>query len=726
MVFLAVLSGLINLSAQTVFQKVVSMTAGDLYTTYIIVALTFIVGSGIGGFYSYLIRPWLHWVELLTGCYTLGVGLFLSGPFYEYDIPIWAVSAGLILPALALGTHIPLYSYYLRQLRFGILYFLYHFGAVLGLIAFEWYFVQAGSVKGSLFFIGSVQLVLGVLLIRFKRSGNFLVEKPPVSSRPHLWLQLYPRSVISVFFASTLSYYAVFWALRTQTLITDAFRLHATLISSAVFFWMATAGILSKRIRASTEYILLGMGLSFSLIYLGFTFVSTRLTGLYSGSLANYFFVSFILALFLTLPVLLSSLVFISETRTLQVHLQVDVASGGLNLFAGIGNLLGFFLAGSLAVYLWEPLYFLLAAGICYLAFLTLKRLRGVPLLSFSLFALVTLILIFQVDLKKSLFLNLVPRESRSTEQIENVFISSDAFSTIATYDLIADSSEIPVQKMYVVDGHLSHNLESSVEFVVGLIPAMYFKKPPRKSMVIGLGSGQTSWAAAAISQRVELVEIAPSVLRNLKLLRKFNFNLADRDNIEILMKDGFSMMRSCARGSYDLIVNTSTYPSNHGASKLYSDEMNELAEQCLNAEGVYVTYFDGSTVNDLTDFYEFVYPILRHFRYVDILIEPYPIVFATNTFRSLQPLSAGDFLYQDDYSRFTKKFPDVLNTACRTFLRSIPSPAYEPLLNNLDKAYLERNSLRLSIRSKDLNFQFRTFSELYNSLSDIPLYSCE
>lgn len=729
MVLIAILSGLINLSAQTVFQKVVSMTAGDLYTTYTIVVLTFIVGSGIGAFYSYLIRPWLHWIELLAGCYTFFVGFLLSGPFFQYEIPLCVVAAGLALPALALGTHIPLYSYYLRQLRFGLLYCFYHFGAVLGLIAFEWHFVHAGSIKGALYFTGTVQLTLGALLIHLNRQGRFHIDKISKSYSVVEWLKLFPKSVLSVFIASTISYYGVIWAFRTQALITDAFRLQATVISSAVFFWMALAGILSKKTNGTTGKIFLGMGISYSLIYLGFPHVSLTMTSLFNGNLANYFAISFLLALYLTTPVLFSSLVFITETRVMQRQLPVDAASGGLNLFASLGNLLGFAFSGLLAAHFWNPLYMLLASGSCFLLFITLQypskmarsRLAGSGLIVFLL-----LLAMSMVDLTSTMFLNHVSPEARATERIENIFISADAFSTLATFDIASDDEARPAQKLYLVDGHLSHNLESSAEFLVGLLPAMYFDKPLKKSMVIGLGSGQTSWAVAAISKQTELIEISQSVQRNLSLLKNFNFDLITKENVKIIMKDGFSSVRICPPKSYDLIVNTSTYPSNHGAGKLYSDEMIEFVENCLTSEGVYVTYFDGSTVNDLTDFYEFVYPIMRHFRHLDISLEPYPVLFAYNTPRNLRPLSAKSFVSESDFIQFNEKYPNVLAQPCRNFLRHLPAPAYQPLLTTLDNSYLERNSLRLSIQSKNVNHSPKSFTEVYNSPSSIPVYSCE
>ncbi len=726
MVLLAVLSGLINLSAQTVFLKVVSMTAGDLYTTYIIVALTFILGSGVGGFFSNLIRPWLHWVEALTGCYTLFLGILLSGSFYHYDVPLWFVSAGLILPALALGTHLPLYGYYLRRIRFGLLYFLYHFGAVLGLMMFEWYFIKAGSVKDALLFTGAIQLTLGMLLLRQKHLGNLKLEQSGKFLSPLQWIKLFPKSAFSVFFASTLSYYEVFWALRTQLLITDAFRMHATLISCAVFFWMALAGILSKRLQTSSEKVFLGMGLSFAIVYLTFPFLSLNFTGLFNGSIWNYFQISFGLALFLTLPVFCSSLVFIVETRSIQSRLPIDVVSGGLNLFSCLGNVTGFFIAGTLAAYFWQPLYFLFAVASCIGIFLFWHRPKGYRLILYSVASATILFAMSYIDLTKTLFLNHLSIEARATERIENIFLSSDAFSTMATFDLKTDDEKDNVQKLYIVDGHLSHNLDSSAEFIVGLTPAMYFNGPPKKTMVIGLGSGQTSWAAAAISEHTELVEISQSVVKNVRLLRDYNFDLMEKKNVNVLLQDALSIVRNCQPESYDLIINTSTYPSNHGASKLYSDEMSELSENCLDRNGIYVTYFDGSTVNDLTDFYEFVYPIMRHFRHLDISIKPYPIVIAYNTPRKLEALSAKDFIDPADFEIFDKRFPNTFATKCRTFLRNVPLPGYEPLLSSMDRSYLERNSLRLSIQSKNINHVSRTFPELYNTLSNTPLYSCE
>ncbi len=52
-------SGLISLTFQALFQRLVSLSAGDLYTTFAFTSLVFIVGSAVGSFLGPFFRKQL-------------------------------------------------------------------------------------------------------------------------------------------------------------------------------------------------------------------------------------------------------------------------------------------------------------------------------------------------------------------------------------------------------------------------------------------------------------------------------------------------------------------------------------------------------------------------------------------------------------------------------------------------------------------------------------------
>ena len=223
----------------------------------------------------------------------------------------------------------------------------------------------------------------------------------------------------------------------------------------------------------------------------------------------------------------------------------------------------------------------------------------------------------------------------------------------------------------------------------------------------MGMGGGQAAWAVSAISQNTDMVEISPTVIDNLRILKEYNNNLGQRKDLNIFMRDGFSFVRDCTPSSYDLIFNTGTYPSNFNASKLYSEEFIGLAKKCLTPYGVFQTYFDFYTVISMEQFYEFLAPLAKHFKHIDIMLEPYPLVFAYDIPRQIQRLTDDDLLRAQDKAFYNKFKADkkLFQTDCQKFLRHAPRPNYTPRMNSLDQSYLEANSLKNMVKSFSNNF---------------------
>ncbi|MFS4460605.1 hypothetical protein [Bdellovibrio sp. HCB2-146] len=729
MILFALISGLINLSSQVVYQKVVSMVVGDLYTTFISVMLTFILGSALGSYFGNHFRRYLYLIELGAGLFSLGVYALLHGPFYEQAIPLPLVIAALFLPALALGTHIPLYSYYLRKAKFGFVYCLYHFGALFGLLGFEWYFVNAGSVQSSVLFIAITQIILGSVIAILTKKEIFKVERGP-SHPPALSKFVQDRfvTIASILTASLLSFYLVLWALKTQVLVNEAYRLHATSVSLAVFLWMAAAGIVGSKLKSLPTWICFA-GMSAAALFIQGTFPKfiIGITTLNNGQITSYFFVSLLLSLYLTIPVFFSSLLFVTRTQDIQKHYEVDVASGTLNLFASFGNIAGFAVAGLMASYFWTREYFIVLIGlalICALVWAWLEKQSKFATIT-SVAILVLAIPAFQTNQKEGLFLNRIQPEFRSCEKITDVQVFSSPLSSVALYsrsvrEELADCKTmgLPVRRIYLIDGHLSHDIWMGDEFLVGLSTAKYFDRPLEKSLVIGVGSGQAAWGVAAISKETDMVEIAPVAIDNLAILKDLNGDLQNKPGVNFILQDGFGFARACPKNSYDLIFNTATYPSSFNASKLYSDEFVGFAKSCLTADGVYQTYFDQNTVKDMATLQEFLAPIQKHFRYVDIMLEPYPQVYAYDNPRAITPLAKEDFVNPADYDYFYKLHAKDFDLKCRPFLRNLPRPQKVPRLNTLDRAILEQNGIR---RAVELRYGHEVYPQMVNEFYRSP-----
>lgn len=735
MLIFALLSGLVNLSSQVVFQKVVSMIVGDLYTTFIAVTLTFILGSAIGSYFGSYFRKYLAWIELLSGFYNLLVFALLGGSFYGMQVPLTVVAFGLFLPALALGTHIPLYSYYFRKMRFSGIYGLYHAGGILGLLAVEWYFTNAGSARAAVLTIALIQLLLGIVIGLSLYFKKFRIEESNTQARvlpAHIFA--FVRKGVPAFAASILSFYGVVWALKTQTLTTETFRLHATSISSAVFFWMAVAGALGGlAVRLPLWSLFALMAVQFLAIYGTFGQALLAITDLRNGEMINYFVMAFVLSIYLTFPVLSSSLIFIHCTSSLQKKWDVDIASGILNLFASIGNLFGFILASTMAAVFWESDYFIVAVALVILL-LSYYAIQGGALRAGSLCAVILIILsgvLFTQNLRDDLFQNRVRDYNRSCEEIVKTEVHSHPLSTMALYTyqvkkpLGTDCVDMAPSRFYVIDGHVSHDIHRGDEILVGLMTAKYLSQASRRSLVIGVGSGQSAWGVAAVSERTDLVEISPVVIENLDLLKSQNGNLRHRADVSFILQDGFNYLKKCPPGAYDLILNTSTYPSSFNASKLYSAEFLAMAERCLSSEGVYHTYFDGSSVRTQKELEEFLAPVWKYFPYVDVMLEPYPQVFAYKTPRNLRVLNIVSLPRSEDRAFINSLHPDLVRSLCFPVFRGVKPRLEQIRMSTLDRSYVEKNTIRNYV-SKEIFGILEEYKDLLiKNYPEVP-YSCQ
>jgi hypothetical protein len=719
--FVALASGLLNLSSQVLYQKIVSMTLGDLYITFLLVTLTFIFGTALGSLIGFQVRRLLPWVEVLTGTYNLALFFLLSTEFYKIQPPQFLVVLGLLIPAISLGIQLPLYSYYLRRMRFNFIYGLYHGGAILGLLAFEIYFTQGLSVKFATLALALGQISLGVILAFLLKHDIFQISESPQG----IWKSLFSRNLIgipcSVFLISLLSSYQIFWALKTQIFLTEAFRLHATLISAAVFFWMTVAGFSQKYLHNISRTLLyFAWGFLVLILQISFSTWPSFVTDHFTGDLPNYFLWSSVLALSLTLPVLISSLVFIKSTQELALKFAVDQASGYLNALACLGNILGMIAAALMAPLLWNNIYFAaaLAALIIGIMILTYFDKKYAQTSWGFAFLLAFAVISMRNNPSNSLFLNRFEKQNRSSPVKAEIY--SEPFSTIAVLeDPFTPNGNL--SRHYIIDGHKSHDLERGTENLIGLFPRRYFPSTLGKSAVIGVGTGQTSWGVSAISQNTDLVEISPTVLDNLKLFKEYNNDLANKKNIAIHLTDGMSFLKNCPEHSYDLIVNTATYPGNFNAAKLYTTEFVELAAKCLRPEGVYQTYFDDSTVQSWEQLADFLTPLQAHFKHIDIISGNYPIVMAYNTDRTLTEGPWEQFLAESDLGFFKEKLQRkiVFNLECNEAQRHIPIyPGGQ--MNTLDRPILEAASIR-NIIKQTYERKFYLFAD-YAKLQQIPI----
>ena len=124
----------------------------------------------------------------------------------------------------------------------------------------------------------------------------------------------------------------------------------------------------------------------------------------------------------------------------------------------------------------------------------------------------------------------------------------------------------------------------------IGHLPVLLHPNP-RRALVIGLGGGATAGAVSLHpGLRVDLVELAPGVIRAAEWFRHINEDVLRRPNVTLRVDDGRNFLL-LGRDTYDVITADIVQPTHAGAGLLYSREYFELARRALSDDGVMVQW---------------------------------------------------------------------------------------------------------------------------------------
>ncbi len=123
----------------------------------------------------------------------------------------------------------------------------------------------------------------------------------------------------------------------------------------------------------------------------------------------------------------------------------------------------------------------------------------------------------------------------------------------------------------------------------IGHVPVLVHPDPKR-ALVIGLGGGATAGAVSLHPLDVEIVELAPGVVKAADWFTHVNEDVLRRPNVSLRIDDARNTLL-LGRGRYDVITADIIQPTHAGAGLLYSQEYFDLARGALNADGVMVQW---------------------------------------------------------------------------------------------------------------------------------------
>ena len=124
----------------------------------------------------------------------------------------------------------------------------------------------------------------------------------------------------------------------------------------------------------------------------------------------------------------------------------------------------------------------------------------------------------------------------------------------------------------------------------IGHLP-MLLHPDPKRALVIGLGGGATAGAVSLHhTVDVDVVELAPGVVRAASWFSHINDDVLTRPNVRVTIDDARNYLM-LVRGRYDVITADIIQPTHAGAGLLYSREYFMLARRALADGGLMVQW---------------------------------------------------------------------------------------------------------------------------------------
>ncbi len=634
---LFLLSGASALVYQVSWQRILALHSGvGLYSVAMIVA-AFMAGLGIGSHLGGRLseRTGALAALRLFASVELAIGVFgVASPFLYYDwlYPLAArlespsLAGGLahfgalLPPTLLMGMSLPLLvRAMLRDVAtagrtIGYLYGINMLGAAAGAFAAPWLLLPWGGIPGAVTLAAAGNLLAGLGALVLARGASASETPPDAPPEPAtqdlarhpfgLWLSLYALSGFVALSLEILWFRLVDVAVKS-TAFTFGTVLGIYLVGSATGCLLAVQRV-SRLRQPLASFLLCQCGV---LILAGLSVIAlVRLppgTPVYSwlvdywgtyrffrfghaNELAPVVHLYVLLPLFLfALPTLLMGFAFPVLQRAVHDELRTSGRKVGALQAANIaGCVAGSLLVGLAALQHMgtaEALRALTLAGLVFAA--VGWRYYG---RRFAVAALVLVAMAATLPSSEELWRRL----HGETAPEQRALFDEDATGVVAI------AARGPIRLRLSVNGKGNSWLPfGGVHTVLGALPAV-IHPAPRRVAVVGLGSGDTAWAAGLRreTESVSVFEISlpqPRILRRIVLERSLpelaSFLVDPR--VTIRLEDGRRAFEAMRGEVFDAIETDAIWPESAGSGNLYSLEFFETCARRLRAGGLMCTW---------------------------------------------------------------------------------------------------------------------------------------
>ncbi len=152
----------------------------------------------------------------------------------------------------------------------------------------------------------------------------------------------------------------------------------------------------------------------------------------------------------------------------------------------------------------------------------------------------------------------------------------------------------------FIVNGKVDGNAigDAPTQIMGGLLGAILHPNP-RRTMVIGLGTGSTAGWLGQIStmERVDVIELEPAILRVARDCSPVNQDVLHNPKVHIVLGDAREVLIT-SRERYDVIFSEPSNPYRAGISSLFTREYYEAARRSLADGGFFVQWMQGYDVD--------------------------------------------------------------------------------------------------------------------------------
>ena len=662
--FAIFVTGLCSLGYQIVWQKYLSLFLGSEARSSTLIVSVFLIGLSIGyylfGSFSKKLKNRKQllqiygYIEAITGLYCLFFPkifqFFFNSNISIADhivVQIILTAILLLLPTVLMGATIPIMTSVLPEGETDVnrvhskIYGINTLGAFTGTLATGLFIVPKFGFPLTMGLLGTVNIIVSFIYI-FNRLEGEQQDKVLIPKNEKIE---YPEKVLfffSFFIGAMTISFEMYWIRFVALSIGSGHIVFPFVIS--IFVLAIGAGSLSLRSNDHQSFLksvrltlVTGIVAFCFLPYLPVLLSDIRM--LLGQSHADFF--GLYAAVYLVLFVIIFPSLFYSGRMLPFIYGFIQKDSDNYGLKCGLlyflntlGTFFGAVVFGYLLLHLFSipTLYrfFLLLLLLFYIYFNNFKF-KTKPVALVTLFSLTFLALPFKrtflgIGIYRNTtsqfynFKGIIPPVWQVQETPEMI---EDGPNTTVAITYYKNDQGVTASKSIFVNGKSDSSTTADLPTVslFSLLPYSMLKAEKYKTAVIGIGTGVSVGVLTSIPEveKIDVVEISPTIIESAKYFEPENFNFKDSKKVSIYEMDAFKFLKRDLKDKYHFIISEPSNPWVWGIENIFTPYFYQLTRNRLKESGIFVQWYNGYSTNN-----EAFITILKNLKSVFTFVEVY------------------------------------------------------------------------------------------------------